>query len=48
MGVRREDEALQSEIGEALARRKAEIGAILAQYGVPRLDAGAIRTGLVQ
>jgi mxaJ protein len=48
MGVRRDDEALQLEIGEALVRRKAEIGAILAQYGVPRLDAGAIRTGLVQ
>jgi mxaJ protein len=48
MGVRRDDEALQREIGEALARRKAEIGGILAQYGVPRLDAGAIRTGLVQ
>ncbi|CDX39027.1 Extracellular solute-binding protein family 3 [Mesorhizobium sp. SOD10] len=38
MGVRREDDALCSEVNSALARHKAEIDAILTQYGVPRLD----------
>jgi mxaJ protein len=48
MGVRKEDEALRHEIDDALQRRKGEIRAILAQYGVPRLDVGAVRTGLAQ
>ncbi|WP_181178304.1 substrate-binding domain-containing protein [Mesorhizobium sp. B4-1-3] len=38
MGVRREDDALRSEVNSALARHKAEIDAILTQYGVPLLD----------
>jgi mxaJ protein len=48
MGVRKEDEALRQEVDAALQRRKTEIAAILARYGVPRLDAGAMRMGLVQ
>jgi mxaJ protein len=39
MGVRKDDEMLRQEIDAALARRRAEIDAILADYGVPRLDA---------
>ncbi|TGQ16251.1 MULTISPECIES: substrate-binding domain-containing protein [unclassified Mesorhizobium] len=39
MGVRREDDALRGDVNGALARHKAEIDALLAQYGVPRLDA---------
>ncbi|CDX56104.1 Extracellular solute-binding protein family 3 [Mesorhizobium plurifarium] len=38
MGVRREDDALRSDVNSALARHKSEIDAVLAQYGVPRLD----------
>jgi len=38
MGVRREDEALRNEVDAALARKRPEIDAILAAYGVPRLD----------
>jgi mxaJ protein len=38
MGVRREDEVLRGEIEEALKVRRPEIDAILASYGVPRLD----------
>ncbi|MER8442919.1 substrate-binding domain-containing protein [Mesorhizobium sp. M1066] len=38
MGVRREDDALRGDVNSALARHKAEIDAVLAQYGVPRLD----------
>ncbi|MER9232996.1 substrate-binding domain-containing protein [Mesorhizobium sp. M0622] len=38
MGVRRQDDALRSEVDAALAKHRAEIGAILAEYGVPRLD----------
>ena len=38
MGLRREDDALRSDVNSALARHKSEIDAILAQYGVPRLD----------
>jgi mxaJ protein len=41
MGVRKADVDLRNRIGEALARHRAEIDAILAAYGVPRLD----RTG---
>jgi mxaJ protein len=47
MGMRREDVALRQEIDVALARRRPEIDAILAEYGVPRVDAptrlGAVR-----
>ncbi|TIP04322.1 MAG: quinoprotein dehydrogenase-associated putative ABC transporter substrate-binding protein [Mesorhizobium sp.] len=39
MGVRRDDDALRGDVNTALARHKAEIDALLAQYGVPRLDA---------
>jgi mxaJ protein len=38
MGVRKEDEALRQEIDAALERRRADIDAILNEYGVPRLD----------
>jgi mxaJ protein len=38
MGVRREDKALADEVNAALSRHRGEIDAILAQYGVPRLD----------
>ena len=41
MGVRREDKPLAEEVDAALSRHRGEIDAILAQYGVPRLD----RTG---
>jgi mxaJ protein len=47
MGVRREDEAFRQEIDAVLARRKADVDAILAHYGVPRADPptrlGAVR-----
>jgi mxaJ protein len=46
MGVRKEDESLRREIEDALQRRKAEISAILAEYGVPRVDAGIVQTRL--
>jgi mxaJ protein len=39
MGVRREDDALRGEVNAALAKHRAEIDSVLAQYGVPRLDA---------
>jgi len=38
MGLRLDEGALRKDIEEALARRKADIDAILADYGVPRLD----------
>jgi mxaJ protein len=38
MAVRREDEPLRIQIDAALARHRGEIDAILANYGVPRLD----------
>jgi mxaJ protein len=41
VGVRRGDVALRDELDGVLRRRGAEIDAILAQYGVPRVDAGA-------
>ena len=41
MGVRKGEEALRSEIDAVLERRRAEVDAILAQYGVPRLDGPA-------
>lgn len=47
MGVRRDDadESLRREIGEALTRHKPEIDAILAEYGVPRVDAATTAVG---
>jgi mxaJ protein len=48
MGVRKEDEALRHEIDEALQRRGSEIAAILAEYGVPRVDAEVVQTRLVR
>jgi mxaJ protein len=38
MGVRRGNQALRDEIQSVLARRRPEIDAILASYGVPRTD----------
>jgi mxaJ protein len=38
MGVRREDKPLADEVNAALSHRRGEIDAILARYGVPRLD----------
>jgi mxaJ protein len=38
MAVRKEDEALRHEIDQALARRRTEVDAILAAYGLPRMD----------
>jgi mxaJ protein len=38
MGVRRDDAALLSAVETALERRRGEVDAILAEYGVPRLD----------
>jgi mxaJ protein len=38
MAVRKGDEALRQEIDAALARRRSEVDAILAAFGVPRLD----------
>jgi mxaJ protein len=42
MGVRKEDQALRNEVDAALDRRRPEIDAILADDGVPRLDAHGI------
>jgi mxaJ protein len=42
MAVRKEDEALRQEVDAALARRRTDVDAILAAYGVPRVD-GAVR-----
>jgi mxaJ protein len=39
MGVRREDTEFRAELDDVLTRRRADIDAILASYGVPRLDA---------
>jgi mxaJ protein len=38
MGVRKRDEALWVEVDTALARRRADVDAVLAEYGVPRID----------
>ena len=38
MGVRREDADLRREIDDALVQNRKAIDAILAEYGVPRLD----------
>jgi mxaJ protein len=44
MGVRRDDKDLAQELNAALARNRAAIDAILAEYGVPRLDVPVHRT----
>jgi mxaJ protein len=38
MGIRRGEQALRDELNAILERRRADIDAILAQYGVPRVD----------
>lgn len=38
LAVRREDDALRAELDAALQKRGAEIDAVLAAYGVPRVD----------
>ena len=43
MGVRRADRDLKREVEAALARRAADIRAILAEYGVPLVDQGSVR-----
>jgi quinoprotein dehydrogenase-associated probable ABC transporter substrate-binding protein len=45
MGVRKGDTALRDRLDEVLARRRADIDAILADYGVPRADAAGAREG---
>jgi mxaJ protein len=45
MAVRKEDEALRQEVDAALARRRTEVNAILAAYGVPRVDVGVKHAG---
>jgi mxaJ protein len=41
MGIRKEDTALRHALETAIERRRPEIDAVLAEYGVPRLDAPA-------
>ena len=41
MGVRRDDEALWHEVNQSLFQHKAEIAAILDDYGVPGIDLGS-------
>lgn len=43
MGVRREDTVFRAEIDGILRRRRTGIDSILAEYGVPRLDATGLR-----
>ena len=43
MGVARGDGALRAELDAAMARHRAEVDAILADYGVPRVDHKAAR-----
>jgi mxaJ protein len=38
MGVRRGDDAFRREVEAAVVDRRSEIDAVLAAYGVPRLD----------
>jgi mxaJ protein len=38
MGIRKEDIALRAELESAIERRRVDIDAVLAEYGVPRLD----------
>jgi mxaJ protein len=48
MGVRKEDGALSRELDAAISRRRAEIDAVLAEYGVPRADPPEKRAGAVR
>jgi mxaJ protein len=41
MGVRRGDKALRDELDAIIDRRRADIDAILREYGVPRTDSAA-------
>jgi len=45
MAVRKEDDVLRQEVDAALARRRADVDAILAAYGVPRVDGGVRHAG---
>jgi quinoprotein dehydrogenase-associated probable ABC transporter substrate-binding protein len=45
MGVRKGDTALRDQLDAVLARRRADIDAILADYAVPRVDVAAAREG---
>jgi quinoprotein dehydrogenase-associated probable ABC transporter substrate-binding protein len=45
MGVRKGDTVLRDQLDEVLARRRADIDAILADYAVPRVDVAAAREG---
>ena len=47
MAVRKENDTLRQEVDAALARRRPEVDAILAAYGVPRLDTGLKQAGRV-
>ncbi len=44
MGVRRGDTTFKNEINDIIERRRPSIDSILAAYGVPRVDAGAVPT----
>jgi mxaJ protein len=46
IGVRREDRAFRNELNEVIRSHRAEIDALLAAYGVPRLDTGENPAGL--
>lgn len=45
MAVRKEDETLRQEVDAALARRRADVDAILRDYRLPRLDNGEMQAG---
>jgi mxaJ protein len=45
MAVRKEDDALRQEVDAALARRRTDVDAILAAYGVPRIDGSVKHAG---
>jgi mxaJ protein len=45
MGVRREDEDLARDLDAALTRNRAAIEAVLAEFGVPRVDRARLATG---
>ena len=44
MGVRRGDTAMKEKVEAILERRRAEVDAILARYGVPRVDRPGTRS----
>ena len=44
MGVRRGDTAMKEKVEAILERRRAEVDAILARYGVPRVDGPGTRS----